>query len=182
MNPIAVVDEARTLFFSAGLAFPKLPAELARRLRKSGDWRYSTRALNGSPYNLDAYWRQTAPPSDYAVLAHAGHGINSYAIHYFLVYGRLRIFLQLAWGGVYEDNAACATAIARCFGLVDALVDTYDKMGERFPALTVVASDFYGCALTVGTEANPERLDSSVHPIDVLTIALNAVLPVGSEG
>jgi len=130
--------------------------------------------LIASPYNLDAYLRETNAPPDYAVLAHAGHGINSYAIHCFLVVGRLRIFLQLTWGGVYEDNAPRARAIETCFALVDTLVETYDNAGAQDPTLTVAGSSFCGSFVTVGSGANPDRLDPSSRPHDALAAALRA--------
>jgi hypothetical protein len=32
--------------------------------------------------------------AEYVAVGHAGHGVNSYAMHYFLVYGPLRPFVQ----------------------------------------------------------------------------------------
>ncbi len=59
---------------------------------------------------------------DYAVLSHSGHGVNSYAIQYYLVLGGLRAFLHLGWGGVYMDANATAASIAECFSLADKVV------------------------------------------------------------
>lgn len=47
--------------------------------------------------------------------AHAGHGVNSYAISYYLVLGSVRILLHLAWGGAYMDNADAAQRIQTVF-------------------------------------------------------------------
>ena len=45
------------------------------------------------------------------MLSHSGHGVNSYAIHYYLVQRPLRMFLQLGWGGVYDDAKEDAAKI-----------------------------------------------------------------------
>lgn len=83
---------------------------------------------------------------DYAVLSHAGHGVNSYAIQYYLVHGFLHMFLHLGWGGAYMDAEATAARIRDCFSLADQVVEATQGMpgfraGER---LIVVGSDFYG--------------------------------------
>ena len=39
----------------------------------------------------------TEPVADYLLLGHAGHGIQSYAIHYYVVRGPLALFLQIGW-------------------------------------------------------------------------------------
>ena len=106
-------EKARALFTRAGLAFPTIPEELASRLKKQDTWRYSTRELKMSPYNLLHYVREgdRGAVDDYAVLCHSGHGSNSYALQYYLVNGPLRMFLHLAWGGVYTDAVEAAANI-----------------------------------------------------------------------
>ena len=99
------INKARDLFRSAGLAFPTLPDELAVKLQERDQWVFSTRPIRIWPYELDRYVNQSQRRQirDYALLSHSGHGINSYAIQYYLVLGRLRMFLHLGWGGVDED-------------------------------------------------------------------------------
>lgn len=49
-----------------------------------------------SPYNLQYYVEEMdQADATYVVLAHSGHGTNSYAIQYYLVSGPLRLFLHL---------------------------------------------------------------------------------------
>ena len=93
------IEKARELFRQAGLAFPTIPKQLAARLKERGEWLFSTREVKIWPYNLDDYVRESHDaPGDYAVLCHSGHGVNSYAIQYYLVYGPLRMFvLGLGW-------------------------------------------------------------------------------------
>ncbi len=141
------IERARRLFEEAGLAFPTIPNSLALQLKEQGKWLFSTRAIQMSPYNLDYYVQEAAAThvgDDYAVLSHSGHGVNSYAIQYYLVLGSLRMFLHLGWGGVYMDADAAAAMIRECFLLADQIVSatmTGDKVNER---LTIVGSDFYG--------------------------------------
>jgi hypothetical protein len=64
-----------------------------------------------SPYNLQYYVHECdeIDVADYAVLCHSGHGVNSYALQYWIVQGSLRMFLHIRWGGGYM-NAEGATA------------------------------------------------------------------------
>jgi len=145
--PMSVLEKARALFQKSGLAFPKVPDELAAGLKEQDNWLFSTRELEMSPYNLEHYVHEgDQAPASYVVLANSGHGINSYAIQYYLVSGPLRLFLHLGWGGVYMDAEAAASQIRECFSLADEIVSasmasTKFAAGER---LTIVGSDFYG--------------------------------------
>ena len=142
------LEKARQLFQSSGLAFPEIPQDLAARLKERGEWLFSTREIEVSPYDLDYYVDECEDASveDYALLSHSGHGVNSYAIQYYLVYGDLRMFLHLRWGGVYMDAQRAAADIAWCFGLADEIVwrmNAAPGVGVRFP-LEIVGSDFCG--------------------------------------
>ena len=97
------LDDARGLFEDRGLGFPTIPDPLAEQLAKRSEWCFATRELDLWPYEFESYVKEAAAASlaDYAVVAHAGHGSNSWAIHYYLVHGSVRLFLQLGWGGVY---------------------------------------------------------------------------------
>src|SRR5208282_5272983 len=139
------IEKARQLFRDAGLAFPTIPEELAERLKEHGRWLFSTRPLGMSPYNLQHYLEEVevSQVKDYAVLSHSGHGVNSYAIQYYLVHGDLQMFLHLGWGGVYMDAKRAAADIAWCFGLADEIVwrmNAVPGVGVRFP-LEIVGSD-----------------------------------------
>jgi hypothetical protein len=149
---MAVVEKARQLFQDAGLAFPAIPGELAVRLTELGPWLFSTRPLDASPYDLEHFlFEKPRQGGDYVVLSHSGHGVNSYAIHYYLVRGYLRMFLQLGWGGVYMDDEAAAGNIRNCFSMADRLVQEAAVVGKlkANQRLIVVASAFYGSFWTV---------------------------------
>jgi hypothetical protein len=142
------IEKARRLFQDKGLAFPTIPEQFAGQLKERGQWVFSTRSMEVSPYNLGYYVREVDQTGveDYAVLSHSGHGVNSYAIQYYLVHGYLRIFLHLGWGGMYMNKKYAETTIHECFSIADRLVRAAQSVGSFHAGehLTVVGSTFYG--------------------------------------
>ena len=170
------IEKAKRLFRESGLAFPTIPDELAARVKEQGEWLFSTRQIKMSPYNLGHYVREAdvTHVEDYALLGHAGHGMNSYALHYYIVYGTLRMFLQLSWGGAYMDGKAATVAIRDCFSLADKIVPaTQTLAGLRAEdRLTIVGSDFSGSYwLPPGKRRQGGRVDSE-GPAEVLVEVL----------
>lgn len=139
---------ACALFAASGLTVPLVPWELRRRLREHARWRYATRPLGESPYDIREYLAEAARYRvlDYAVLAHAGHGVNSYALHYYLVHRRLRLFVQIGWGGSYMSDRE--KDVCEAFALCDRIVAAANRVSRaRVPEgeyVTVAASTFYG--------------------------------------
>lgn len=100
------LEKARALFATEGLPFPPLPAELASALREARPNIFATRPVEIPPYTLAAYSLevQTEPAvASYALIGFDGHGINSWAVHYYLVDDALALFIQLPWGGAYIE-------------------------------------------------------------------------------
>ena len=93
------IHRAKQRFTGAGLVLPPIPANLAPRLKERAEWRFSTKLLTLSPYAFEEYVRDGTRKGvrDSFVLAHAGHGVNSYALHYYLAQKPLRLFLQVGW-------------------------------------------------------------------------------------
>ena len=175
--PMADIKKARKLFKESGLAFPKIPKELAQRLKQQREWLFSTRKINISPYNLDYYIHELDVPDvkDYAIVAHSGHGVNSYAIQYYLVYGDLRILLHLGWGGVYMDAKETTAKIFKCFSLADEIIAAHKtteslKVDDR---ITIVGSDFYGSYWSVSKRNHQIKKTRYKTPEAMLTKALN---------
>jgi hypothetical protein len=172
---MSVLEKARRLFQEAGLAFPEIPERLAAELNEQGKWLFSTRDLEASPYDLDHYVQEEdQAPATYVVLAHSGHGANSYAIQYYLVSGPLRLFLHLGWGGVYMDAEAAASEIRECFSLANEIVATTMAsrkfaLGER---LTIVGSDFYGSYWSAPGQSLQEERGEGQSPSAVLAEVL----------
>lgn len=118
------LKKAKQLFTNEGLIFPSIPGELAGQLKEHYKWLFSTRELKMTPYNLQYFLQECDEGNNenYALLAHTGHGINSYAIQYYLVYESLRMFLFLPWGGVYTCDDTATFKVNECFFLVDQII------------------------------------------------------------
>ncbi|RZS31444.1 hypothetical protein EV193_114137 [Herbihabitans rhizosphaerae] len=136
-------------FASAGLPEPPVPEPLADGVRKLGRWHWAT-AEDGPPpedqymFGAPLFERFLAPEmSSYLGVSHSGHGINSYAITYCLAHKGIMLLTQIGWGGVYMDNEAQATVLARVFTEVRALLDIEERPGRR---LMVLHSDLRGDA------------------------------------
>ena len=176
------IEKARQLFKEAGIAFPKIPEELAEQLEEKHEWQFSTREIEMSPYNLDYYiheieqaWIEDYVIEDYTILSHSGHGVNSYALQYYIVYGRLEMFLHLGWGGAYMDAEKTATQARDCFSLADKLVPASQKsvklQGEDY--LRIVGSDFYGSYWEIPWKKDRMEFEGFRRPAEVLNDALN---------
>ena len=170
------IEKAERLFREAKLPFPTIPEELAARLKENQDWLFSTREINVSPYDLEDYVREIDDPSveDYVVLAHSGHGVNSYALQYYVVCGALRMFLHLAWGGAYMDAKEDGAKVRKCFSLADDIIRAEkdwekEHSGER---LTIVCSDFYGSYWSNVEEGRGAHESNAKHPTQVLNEVL----------
>ncbi|MEO8457335.1 MAG: hypothetical protein ABI559_05930 [Chloroflexota bacterium] len=183
---MSAIERARELFSGAGLAFPSIPDELADRLVEKGEWLFSTREIELGlpdflhPYFLRKYVEESASGNveDYAVLAHGGHGVNSYAIQYYLVFGRLRLFLHLGWGGVYMDAQAAREQIRVCFAQADKIFQVVPRASlTDLETLTIVGSDFYGSYWQINGQPVPDEDHSHERPYDVFDEALRWVMP-----
>jgi len=166
------IDKAKQVFKKANLPFPNIPEKLAQRLREVHNWGYTTRGTDviDWPENIRHIYVKEADHAtlpDYAMLCHAGYGTDSYAIHYFLVYGPLRMFLQLHWGGGYSCGEANVEHMRRAFALADQIVKEVE-VSNRFGKedhLVIAVSAFYGSFfLTPG-----QFVDKKVEQYDFLS-------------
>lgn len=165
------IHRAKQRFTGAGLVLPPIPANLAPRLKERAEWRFSTKPLTLSPYAFEEYVRDGTRKGvrDSLVLAHAGHGVNSYALHYYLAQKPLRLFLQVGWGGAYMDEVKEREEINCCFSLAHTLVAAVAKAklagsfrpGDR---LIVAASDLYGGYWCKPGEEPPSERLREVQP------------------
>lgn len=147
----STIEQAREHFRHSGLAFPYVPEELGAQFTRQSDWVFGTRADAPAPYDIDSFVDEacTEPELGYLLVGQDGHGINSYAMHYYLVRGPLALFVQSGWGGAYMDAEESARAIEARFGLARQLADAVDAVSKagRFEPnerLIVSESDFYG--------------------------------------
>jgi hypothetical protein len=142
------LERARRVFQEAGLSLPTIPNELSVKLKERSKWLFATREVTTSPYDLRHYVQEGegGRGQDYAILCHSGHGVNSYALQYYLTHGALRMFLHLAWGGIYMDADKSGKDIRECFSLADKLSAVGGGLQLLQPGdvFLIVGSDFYG--------------------------------------
>jgi hypothetical protein len=144
------VEQARAAFAREQLPFPPLPEVLAARMRADGEHIFSTIDHQFGPYTLEAHLGPAltvAVPEDYAIIGFDGHGINSWAVHYYLAEPGLALFIQIAWGGAYTKPDEERPRIAQAFATAARLQETVARAREagRLPPgwrLVVVVTDF----------------------------------------
>ena len=97
------------------------------------------------------------------------------AIHYFLVFGPLRMFLELGRGGMYTDDEGDAIQVAKireCFLLADKIVPATMAMCKANDLLTIFCSDFHD-SYWVASSQNTQEIERRCHsPKEVLSEAL----------
>jgi hypothetical protein len=161
-------DMARAIFAREDLPFPPLPPAMAPALMKCTDNVFATRKLEQTPYLLEHFRSEVRREAvaDYALVGFDGHGVNSWAVHYYLVDGALALFMQLAWGGAYMDPAEAREAIATAFAWAERLQERIRQASTQglIPAgwrLLVVASEFAqpGWAWSPPPQPDPKPLD-----------------------
>jgi hypothetical protein len=145
------LEEAQQLFSQAELPFPYVPDEMRGKVARIQEWMYGTRADTPNLYDLGWFVHEAAtqPVQDYLLFGHAGHGVNSWAMHYYLARGQLALFIQSAWGGAYEDEAAARRKLVDRWAHIERLIRAVEEArrgGRLSPAerLIVVVSDFSG--------------------------------------
>lgn len=121
------IENAGQLFRKAGFDLPAIPEKFAASLKQQSELDFSSRKLPKSVNYIDFYVNEanTCQVDDYAVLSRAIWSPSVNTIHYFLVSGPLRMFLQLCWGGfrIEEDELAeQIQEIRHCFSLADQIV------------------------------------------------------------
>jgi hypothetical protein len=165
------IEEPRALFRGADLDLPPVSRELARHFKRRDERCFSSRAIKRSPYLIDDYIVEcsTGRPNDYVLLAHAGHGVNSYALHCYLVQAPLELFLQVAWGGAYTDMTKATADANECFRLAGEFLDAGRGALRRGrlsaqDRLMAVASSFYGGCCTLPGHTEP-RADHRLRSI-----------------
>ena len=113
-----VLSSIRERFASSGLVAPPLPNDFAVRLHEFEEplmWSTRTEAHDLYDFRGAVIEAGADGVADYLAFGHAGHGANSFAVSYHLVHGRLKLLLQIPWGGVYMDDAATTADVAHAF-------------------------------------------------------------------
>lgn len=146
-----VISEVQQIFTAEGLPFPPIPDEMRPAFVEVEDDVWGTRLRIPWLYDIRTYVEEVAtkPVEDYVLLGHAGHGIQSYAMHYYLVRGPLAMFLQIGWSGAYTDKDKATETMSLRFTQANELilaVEAAQNKGAFRPdeRLIVRDSEFYG--------------------------------------
>jgi hypothetical protein len=119
-------EDLTAAFTSSGLPVPPVPGSLRPALRAPRPWCWTTRDID--PFQMYMFEPGfladvlAGGTPDYVAVSHAGHGVNSYAVNFHLVHGRLAVIMQVGWGGVYTDNAAAARQLGELWRRCDAML------------------------------------------------------------
>ena len=180
---MAATERLAELLTAARLPVPPLPAGLAGTLVEVSPWCFTTRALPWSPYCFFEYVEELDTAPDYALVAHDGHGVASYALSVYIVWEGLACLVQVAWGGVYTDPshaAGCLEALGRLLRGVEGLHAA--GVLRRSRRLMVVASDLYGSLpVTCGPGLATANLQIGPNGGDVPAVLAEAVAWVGCQ-
>lgn len=130
------MQELSDAFAKARLPEPPIPRTLRPGLAAFGPWNFATRPMDAMDMYLFRSYLVEALCADvepYVAVSHAGHGVNSYALNYHLVYGPLLLFTQAHFGGIYSDPDRDRAEVARQFRECADLITAVDKLGDETP-------------------------------------------------
>ena len=108
---------------------PPIPTAFRHKIMgRRWQWSWGTHAVKVSIYSDRQLWSmicEEVPPlsSNFAHFAHAGHGINSWALGLVLSQGPLTIYSKHRYGGVYGDADAEREAVTYYWRRLDSLLD-----------------------------------------------------------
>ena len=124
------------------LAHPPVPEPLGAEIQDLGENFFGTRDDVFGIY-ADPTLMLRPDQRDFLLLEYAGHGVNSYALSYFLAFGPVAAFLQIGLGGSSMDNDRQRRRIADAFTELARLLEAATSAGKR-ERLTVFAWDMVG--------------------------------------
>ncbi|MFO1056680.1 MAG: hypothetical protein U1E53_06890 [Dongiaceae bacterium] len=129
----SVIDAVRGVFAAEALPVPPLPVPLAGQLRRLDRETFGTRRPAAPLYDIAAHLEAAAEPEESLLLGFDGHGVNSWAVHYYLSTPALLLLVQRPWGGAYMDAGGNRADIAETFAAIAALLDATAHAADRLP-------------------------------------------------
>jgi hypothetical protein len=169
------LENAKQLFQKEGFDLPTIPDKLAKRIKQREEMLFSTRAIPMSP-NFSSFYVDEVSNNkvgDYALISYSRNGASWMAIHYYLVFGPLHMFLELGRGGMYTDDEGDAIQVAKireCLLLADKIVPATMAMCNANDRLTIFCSDFHG-SYWVAPSQDAQKIERR-YPKDVLSEVL----------
>lgn len=169
-----------------GLSIPPIfiPDTFLGNLRLFSQLVYSTRKPDPSIYDLEHYSLEAlqAPVDDYLMFGLAGHGVHSWAFHYYLSYKPLHIFAQLQWGSKNTDEVLVHSRFEGLFSGLELLLEA--RQSGAFPKekrLIIIESDF--CGSSHGwVQGHPKSFkDCRFEPSAEHLSLMNALLSVTTQ-
>ena len=178
------IEKARQLFEKEGFDLPAIPVVFAKQIKQREKWLFSSRAIPKSPNYSSFYVDEVSnnEVGDYALISYSRNGANWMAIHYYLVFGPLRMFLELGRGGMYTDDAGDAIQVAKireCLLLADKIVPATMAMCKVNDRLTIFCSDFHGSYWVAPGQDAQEIERRCNYPKDVLSEVLEWLIKKG---
>jgi hypothetical protein len=144
---VSILAKLVTSIRGEGLSVPELPTHV--QWRNVSDHAISSRELPAGLYALPMHLSEAMSGSafDYWAIGFDGHGINSWAFHYFRVAGPLTLFLQHRWGNVFDNPEYARERIEasiEAIPLLEAALSTAQREGRISPdhRLCLCSSDF----------------------------------------
>ena len=178
MNINKNLEKARQLFQKAGFDLPEIPDKLALCLKQRSELDFSTRTTPKSVNFIDFYVDEAnkCQVDDYIILSRAVWSPSVNTIHYFLVLGPLRMFLQLCWGGFRIDADVLADEIQEirhCFSLADQIVPLAMEVCKTGERLTIVTQSLGSNNYWVASGQDAQEIERRCqHPKEVLSEVL----------
>lgn len=163
------VEEAEAQWRAEGLPFPVVPDSLVPSFHRLGPWSFGTRDDAPGAYALDEHLRPVLEGvvPDSALLAHAGHGIASWAMHWYVTLGPVAIFVQSQWGNAdasEDDDREQRDHMRHRFDAATSLTAHAVEALTGTTRLLVVASDFRRSGWGILEPGATERWTESADP------------------
>lgn len=147
-HPMATWQEASAMFAATGLPEPPPSTFRPSELMRVDEQLFATWALQTDPYAFSSFMEESLrlAPDPGLALGFAGHGLQSWAMHYVLREGPLLVGFQVAAEGIYTNADRAREALEGAWELLLQLQEklTLPAVKSQVPAgrtLVIIDSD-----------------------------------------
>jgi hypothetical protein len=129
-DAMRVLEDAFRSYQEVGLHLPPVPHELVDRLQEFGDWRWGSAALDLDDRAdfIEAARQPGGAPG--IAFGHIGHGASSWWLCYRLQLDAVAVFVRLAWGGTYQDEAEALARVNAVAAALEELIPAAEAARE----------------------------------------------------